>query len=141
MIAASPIDNLDRNADDSRAENVLGAIKLLLADLPPAQQDWIHSEISKHLKPIAAPRAGEVLGAIIRLVPKDRTWTIEDVKKSVESQGIPATAKAIYNALGYLTRKKKIVRVGHGRYMVDGEMVITSDSLGGAPSRHEEDDT
>lgn len=144
MADAQPINNaVDsvRNAlDDAHAESVVTAFKALLAGLSPEKQERVRAEIFKSFPPTSAPRAGQVLGTILKLVPRDRPFTIEEVKKNVESEGVQATAKAIYNALGYLTRKEKIMRIGHGRYVVDGLLWVTSDELGGAPSKDEEHD-
>jgi hypothetical protein len=124
--------------DDAHAESVIAAFKALLTGLSPDQQERVRSTLFPQNSP---PRAGQVLGTILRLVPKNRDFTIDDVKKSIESEGVQATAKAIYNALGYLVRKQKITRIGHGIYRLeDGEVLVTSDDLGGAPSRVEEHD-
>jgi hypothetical protein len=145
MVFAEQIDDAEgpaQNAlDDARAEDVVVAFKTLLSGLSPEIQERVRASLLKSFPPNTSQRPREVLATVLKLVPRDRAVTIEEVQKSVEAQGIQATAKVIANALGYLTRKKKIIRVGHGRYMVDGELVITSDNLGGAPSRHEEDDT
>jgi hypothetical protein len=145
MVFAEPINDAEESAqnalDDARADNVVTAFKTLLSGLSPEIQERVRASLLKSFPPNTAQRPREVLATVLKLVPRDRAITIEEVQKSAEAQGIQATARVIANALGYLTRKKKIIRVGHGRYMVDGEMVITSDSLGGAPSRYEEDDT
>jgi hypothetical protein len=91
--------------------------------------------------PIPAPRAGEVLGTIVRLFRRGGDWTVHDLKRAISERGVEASSKEIYNALGYLARKKKIQRIGYGRYVVDGVEVVTADDLGGPPSRHEIDDT
>ena len=125
--------------DDARAQEVVSAFQSIVRGLSPEIQERVRAILPKTFPANQRPR--EVLATILRLVPRDRAVSVEEVQKSAEAEGIQATAKVIANALGYLTRKKKIIRVGHGRYMVDGEMVVTSDNLGGAPSRHEEDDT
>lgn len=143
MAEIQPTNRLDtpQNAlDDAHAESVVTAFKALFAGLSPDQQERVRAAIFKSFPEETTPRAGQVLGTILRLVPKDRAFTIDEVKKRIEAEGIHATAKAIYNALGYLTRKQKIERIGHGRYMVGGMLVVTSDHLGGAPSRDEEHD-
>lgn len=135
-------DPAQNTLDDAHAESVVTAFKALLSGLSPEQQERVRAEIYKSFPLNSAPRAGQVLGTILKLVPRDREFTIEDVKKGIESEGIPATAKAIYNALGYLTRKKEIKRVGHGRYILDGALLETIEDLGvGPPTRHEMDDT
>jgi hypothetical protein len=126
--------------DDAHAESVVSAFKALLAGLSPEQQERVRAALFNSFPQNSAPRAGQVLGTILKLVPRDRSFTIEEVRKSIEAEGIQATAKAIYNALGYLTRKQKIQRIGHGRYIIGGMPVVTSDELGGAPSRDEEHD-
>ena len=125
--------------DDAHAESVVTALKALIAGLSPAQQERVRAELLKSTS-FATPRAVQVLGTILKLVPRDRAFTIDEVKKSIEAEGIQATVKAIYNALGYLTRKHKIQRIGHGRYSIGGMPVVTSDELGGEPSREEKHD-
>jgi hypothetical protein len=126
--------------DDAHAESVVTAFKALLAGLSPEQQERVRAALFKSFPQNSAPRAGQVLGTILKLVPRDRAFTIDEVKKSIEAEGIQATVKAIYNALGYLTRKHKIHRIGHGRYSIGGMPVVTSDELGGEPSREEKHD-
>jgi hypothetical protein len=126
--------------DDARAEGVVTAFKTLLSGLSPEIQERVRASLLKSFPSNSTQRPREVLAAVLKLIPRDRVVTIDEVQKSVEAQGLQATAKAIANALGYLTRKKKIIRIAHGRYMIDDEMVITSDNLGGAPSKDEEHD-
>lgn len=129
-------------AIDARAEKIASVVRTLIAELPEGEQQQLLDELRKKLHPISTPQAGDVLSAIVRLFPKRREWTVEDLKKDVRAQGVPAEDKKIYNALGYLTRKKKIQRVGHGRYMVEGGLLETIEDLGvGPPTRHEIDDT
>jgi len=128
------------SVDDAYAESVVTAFKALLAGLSPDQQERVRAAIFQAFPQNSTPRAGQVLGTILKLVPRDRAFTIEEVKKKIEAEGIQATVKAIYNALGYLTRKQKIQRIGHGRYIIGGMSIVTSDELGGAPSREEQHD-
>lgn len=133
--------NVSQNAlDDARAESVITAFKTLLDGLSPELQERVRTSLFKSFPQNSPPRPGQVLGTILKLVPRDRAFTIEDVKKTIEAEGIQATVKAIYNALGYLTRKNKIQRIGHGRYAIEGMSIVTSDELGGEPSRDEEHD-
>jgi hypothetical protein len=134
------VDAAGNALDDAHAESVVTAFKALLAGLSPEQQERVRAALFKSFPQNSTPRAGQVLGTILKLVPRDRAFTIDEVKKSIEAEGIQATVKAIYNALGYLTRKHKIQRIGHGRYSIGGMPVVTSDELGGEPSRDEEHD-
>jgi hypothetical protein len=123
---------------DSRSEQISSVIKTLISELPPDERDRLLNEITQMLRPIPAPRAGDVLGTIVRLLPRRRDWTVEDLKQSVSQRGVEASPKEIYNALGYLARKGRIRRVGYGRYVVDGVELVTSEDLGGESSRHED---
>ncbi len=124
---------------DAHAESIVNAVKALLAGLSPEQHERVRAKIFPNN---SSPRAGEVLGTILKLVPRDRPFTIDDVKKSVEAEGIQATAKAIYNSLGYLTRKHRITRIGHGRYMIEGagELTTLEELDAGPPTRNMIDD-
>ena len=137
QLGKSPDDALD----EAVAESVVAAFNGLLTSLSPEQQALVRAKIAVPHPQNEAPRAGQVLGKILQFVPRDRPFTVEEVKLKIEADGVQATAKTIYNALGYLTRKKIITRIGHGCYMVDGQPVISSDDFGGAPSRIEEHDS
>jgi hypothetical protein len=121
------------------AESVVVAIKTLIAGLARPEQERILTELNKLLRPIPAPRAGEVLGAIVRLLPRRRDWTVDDLKRSIDAETVEARPKEIYNALGYLVRKGRIRRVGYGRYIVDGAELTTVDDLGLPSTRHEDE--
>ena len=75
----------------------------------------------------------------MRLLPLQKSWTVEQLKQSIDEQGVSATPKEVYNAVAYLTRRGRITRVGYGRYLVDGMEVVTSDDLGGTSARHEDE--
>jgi hypothetical protein len=135
------IDNQGARALPQRADDFISTIKFLFTELPLPDQERVLAQLTEFLRPIPAPRAGDVLGAVIHLLPKRPEWTVQELIDAVGAHNIEATAKEIYNALGYLTRKRKIQRMGYGRYAVEGIQVVTSDDLGGPPSRHMNDDT
>jgi hypothetical protein len=120
------------------SEAIVSGIRTLVAGLPPQEQERVLREITEMLRPISAPRAGDVLGTLVRLLPKRRDWTVADLKQVIGETGVEASPKEIYNAIGYLNRKGHIRRVGYGRYVVDGVEVVTADDLGGESSRHED---
>ena len=70
-------------------------------------------------------------------MPRTGAWTVDDLKKTIEKAGVDAKPKEIYNAIGYLTRRKHIQRISYGRYIVDGAYIETSEDLG-ADIRNEE---
>lgn len=144
MLKKAPDSSERESADaaaEQRAKTLASAVRTLISELPESEQHRLLDELRHKLHPISAPQAGDVLRAIIKLFPKRREWSVEDLKKDVHAQGVPAEPKEIYNALGYLTRKRKIQRIGYGRYIVEGIPFHASDDFGGAPSWPEMDDT
>jgi hypothetical protein len=138
-LRADPSTSSASNASVACADNVVSAIKTLIAGLPRPEQERVLAEITKLVRPLQAPRAGDVLSAIVRLLPARRDWTVEDLKRGIDEQSVEATPKEVYNALGYLTRKGQIRRVGYGRYVVDGAELTTLDDLGLPSTRHEDE--
>ena len=121
-------------------QRIADGIKMLLSALPEAEQAVLLRQLTEAIQPIPAPRAGEVLGTIVQFLrPRpNQPWTVEEIKEGIAARGIEATAKEVYNALGYLTRKQRIKRVGYGQYLVDGALLTTADDLGVEPARDEE---
>jgi predicted transcriptional regulator of viral defense system len=116
----------------------LEAVKLLLNTLPLEDQRRVLDLLKAAIQPIATPRAGEVLGEIVRWIPRDSIWTVDEAKQGISEKGVSASPKEVYNALAYLTRKGHVRRIGYGRYIVDGAEVVTSDDLGVEPARYED---
>jgi hypothetical protein len=136
-VAASPQAKPGERVDPNRRK-IAGAIKLLLSTLSPDEQDRVLQEIIEAIRPIPAPRAGEVLGSIVRFLPRRVEWTVDEIKHEVAALRIEATPKEIYNSLGYLVRKGRVRRVGYGRYLVDGAELRTLDDLALPPARDED---
>ncbi|QWW67949.1 hypothetical protein [Rhizobium sp. WYJ-E13] len=122
----------------SDSQKVADQIRALLESVPQESREAILAAISEYVRPIPIERAGDVLGTVVRFVQRKQQVTVEDVKDAVREAGLDATPKEVYNAIGYLTRKGHMRRVGYGRYIIDGVEFVTSDDLGGAPSRHED---
>ena len=132
-VVSLPASSERPNARSSdRGDALISAIKVMFGELTPAQQEKLRTDLEGIVRPIPAPRAGDVLGAVIRLFPKQPEWTVQELLRRLEEGGVEHTTKEVYNALGYLTRKQKIQRTGHGRYSIGGVPVVTSDELGGA---------
>ncbi|MGY3531180.1 hypothetical protein [Bradyrhizobium sp. USDA 4452] len=140
--AASEKNERDQ-APDQRADSVLSAAKTLLEALPAEERERILSELIKTFQPIPSPRAGstDLLAEVIRLLPEQRSWRVEDVRRRIEERGIEAEPKAIYNVLTYLKRRGQIRHEGYGRYTLGGIHIVTSDEVGGSPAWSEIDDT
>jgi hypothetical protein len=124
---------------DRAVQAIVSAIDTLIDGLNPTEKELILRKVTEKLRPIPVPQAGDALGIVVQLIPRDRQWTVAELKRCVEEQNTPVTAKEIHNALGYLTRKRHIQRVGYGRYMLGGIPVVTTDEPGGQPSTTEGD--
>ena len=132
----------DNQAADPHSDSVLAAARTLIGALPPEERERILTELTKAFRPIPEPKAGssDVLAEIVRLLPQQRSWTVEQIRKRVEERGMKAEPKAVYNALTYLKRRNDIVHHGYGRYTVDGLHFVTSEEAGGTPTSHEQHD-
>lgn len=100
------------------SRSIIDAVKLLLSTLSVDEQERALQEITEEIRPIPAPRAGDVLGAIIKFLPRRPQWTMREIKNEVAATGVDATDKEVYNSIGYLTRKRHIKRIGYGQYVV-----------------------
>jgi hypothetical protein len=124
---------------DPRVEQTLALVKTLIDSLPPQTKEQFLREMAEGLRPSITPHAGEVLGTIVRFLSKRADFTVSELKRKIEEQGLTVSPKTIYNAIGYLTRKRHIRRIGYGRYLIDGIPVTTVDDLGGERSITEGD--
>jgi hypothetical protein len=133
-----PLDDLDKTTAQSRSDKIISLVKALITELPQQEQERLLQDITKMLQPIPAPRAGDVLRTIARILSRKEKWTVGELKENIDAHGIRASPKEIYNALGYLTRKGRIRRIGYGRYAIGGVELVTSDDFGGPTARHED---
>lgn len=121
------------------AAKILQAIWALVPLLPIADQQRLADDIVKAVRPIPAFRSGEVLGSVVRFLPKRPHWTAKEIRDEVAASGVEATSREVFNAIGYLVRKGRVKRLGNGTYLVDGVGLSTADDLGFDPARYEED--
>lgn len=135
MSNVRPFHDLSKKTESAGPDwqRVVDGIKLLLSALPPDEQERVLREVAEKIPSIPAPRAGNVLGAVVKLLPRRPQWTLDEIKRGVASRGVEATPKEIYNSLGYLVRKGRVRRIGYGQYAVGGAGIVTSDDLGGEP--------
>jgi hypothetical protein len=125
---------------DPRVEQTLALVNTLIDSLPPQAKEHFLRTVAESLRPAIVPRAGEVLGTIVRFLSNRKDFTVAELRRQIiDEQGVNASPKAIYNAIGYLTRRQHIRRVGYGRYLIDGIPVVTADEVGGQPSITEGD--
>ena len=137
----SPAYALKGNTDPASSENTEGLpsdsavakIKSLFRNLPSNEQQEVLRDLASASPPISTPRAGVVLEAMARILAHRVQWTMPDLKRVMKESGVDAAPKDIYNAIGYLARRGYVKKVGYGRYLVEGAMMVTSEDFGGPP--------
>lgn len=138
LLATANGDDTERRA---RIEKIARGLKdSVFASLSDEDSQDVLDKLHEILRPIPTPRAGEVLNAIVRLLPRGgEELTVQSLRWGVQDRGVSAGPKEVYNAVGYLVRKGYMRRVGYGRYVVaDGTMIVTPDDLGGESAPHED---
>lgn len=124
--------------DDSVSLERLSAIKSLIKTLSREEQEHLLRYLTELIGETQL-RRGDVLGVIAHILPRQKDWTVGEIKQRVvEEHGLPASSKEIYNALGYLSRTGRLQRVGYGQYIFNGVMMTTSEDFGGEVGRHED---
>lgn len=73
------------------------------------------------------------MGIVLNFIQNKKTWSISQVKDEILQQHTDANPKDIYNSINYLAKTGRIKRIGHGKYMIDGNLVVSSDPLGEDP--------
>ena len=66
------------------------------------------------------PTCGQILrqsvtSLVLRYAP-DEEWDVETIKAAIHAVAPNVTEKQIFNALGNLTRRKRLRRLSYGRY-------------------------
>jgi hypothetical protein len=130
------------NADAERRARIKkiasGVANSVFLALSEQDREDVLDELIEQLRPIPTPRAGDVLDAIVKLLPRKKDWTAQHLREGVTEKGVSANPKEVYNAIGYLVRKGHMRRIGYGRYVVNGAVVVASDDFGG-PTTSQED--
>ena len=76
--------------------------------------------LSSSIQPIATLRAGKVLRKIVRCVPCDSVWKVDEAKQGISAHGVSASPKEVYNAPSFLIRNGPVRRIPYGGYIADG---------------------
>jgi len=83
------------------------------------EREQVLQKLNERNLVISTPRAGTTLAAVVEFVKHQKpaaTFTLDDVRAALDNGGIKVSPKEIYNALGYLTRKDHVGRIGYGQY-------------------------
>jgi hypothetical protein len=114
------------SASDARPYEIAVLLTQVMAGfkLTDFERELVLQKMNELNLTISAPRAGKTLGAVVDYVRREKhageTISLEEVRAALGRNEIQATPKEIYNALGYLTRKKHIENIGYGQYRVSG---------------------
>lgn len=76
--------------------------------------------VADHNRPFrryGGTRSGPVLRTLADLITRQQDWTVREMMDGLAERGIAAPPKQVFNAIGYMTRKGELQRVGHGTYL------------------------
>jgi hypothetical protein len=109
----------ERDATENRLARFAETIQLLIAGLPQPNRD----EFSRRFDEVRTGtqnRGGEAFGNVIALFKHDRqkTWTIPEIQTALNKSNASSDSKAVYNAITYLARTGRLMRVSRGRYVI-----------------------
>jgi|SRR5579872_2025448 len=112
-------------------DRIAEAIRTLLAPLSTEEREKVLHALMP--RPVAMPKAGEVLSFVARVFAEQKEATVSEVKEKLANAGVKAEPKEIYNAVGYLQRKRYVRQLSYGRYIIDGNYWESAEDLGGQP--------
>ena len=124
---------------EDRLATLTRAISEILSVLTPEEREKVVRAIEPAAVQKRPTRGGAVTGTVVRLLPRKPEWSVEDIRETVEAEGIESTPKQIYNAMTYLARIGQVKRVGYGRYLVAGGLMDGAPDLGLPPAPMEGD--
>lgn len=133
MVEPHPKPDPSNDAEDERTAAVLKAVTTLLDSLSESDRQAVLRKYAASAKPISSRKAGEIMGIVLKFIPQKRPWTIGELKDEVLQQHTDANPKDIYNTINYLAKSGRIRRIGHGKYMVDGNLVVSADHFSDEP--------
>src|ERR1700677_1958008 len=84
---------------DAAARELAAAIETILSRASLAERETVIRLLAEKLKPDSSAKAGDVLGVLLRILPKRAEWTIGVLKKEVSARGVAATPKQVFNAV------------------------------------------
>lgn len=137
---AHPALTPDRSPDDEdeRDAAVMRAVLTLLDTLPEARRQLVLQKLSNSSKPVSTRKSSEVTGIVLKFIQNKKSWSVNEVKNEILQHHADTNPKDIYNTVNYLAKTGRIKRVGHGRYMIDGNLVVSSDAFGEEPFRNDD---
>ena len=133
MAEAKRLPAAPTDLDEERDAAVMKAVMTLLDTLPEARRQIVMQKLSSSAKPIAARKASDMMGIVLSFIKQKQSWSVSQIKKEILQQHSNTDPKEIYNTVNYLAKSGRIRRVGYGKYVIDGNLVVSSDALGENP--------
>lgn len=133
MARAESDSNTIADLEDARDAAVMKAVLTLLDTLPEARRQMVLQKLAASSKPVSTRKSNETMGIVLDFIRGKRNWSISEVKEEILQHHAETDPKEIYNTINYLAKTGRIKRIGHGKYMVDGNLVVSSDTLGEDP--------
>jgi hypothetical protein len=112
---------------EERDRSLVGLARRLLKEMPADRQaGYLHHFPWLSEGPDPASRQAVLFGIIHAFMANPgREFTPPDIERSLESQGIHANPKRIYNTLNYLAAEGRLIRSGRGRYIASPSIATT----------------
>lgn len=133
MAQVTPIPTASGEPEDERDAAVMRAVMTLLDTLPEARRQTVLQRLSASARPVAFRKSSDMMGIVLDFIKGKKSWTVGQIKDEILQQHTDVNPKDVYNTVNYLAKSGRIRRIGHGKYMIDGNLVISSDQLGENP--------
>jgi hypothetical protein len=92
------------------------ALMPLLDPFDEARLRALESEVARLRATVAAPRGGALFRHVVALFAAYPCWTVADLRVALAAEDVVFTDKQLYNALGLLARRGRVVKRGYGDY-------------------------
>ena len=110
-----------------------------LSDRPDQIQRKILQRVAEKIGAPSPAKTGNILATVTSIFEQSdrKQWKLSEIRTAVAATGLSATDKQIANALGYLTRRERLVQLSYGVYFNKdiGAVTVTTEDLGVEPHR------
>ena len=112
---------VERDAAAVRMARSIETFDLLIGSLPAPQQLAYRKRLQEITSEAPSENRGnEAYGNVVALFKDDprQVWSISDIFTALGKSANPPEAKAVYNAVNYLEKSGRLIRLDRGRYFV-----------------------
>jgi len=111
----------ERDSAGSRMARSIDTLDLVLGSLPEEEQRKYRKRLLEITSDTPSDNRGsDAYGKVVALFRNapNREWSVPDVFTALRKARKPPETKAVYNALNYLEKSGRLIRIGRGRYYV-----------------------